>query len=92
MRFREKVLGKIPELLDLPDQALPGVPIIEVFGDRRVLVEGRCTVTRYDSTCILLRNACGRVCVSGCELNMAELSYDRLIITGTICNISISRG
>ena len=92
MKFREKLWGKLPELLDLPDQALPGVPIIEVYGDRRVLVEGRCAVTRYDNECVQLRNSCGCISVSGCGLQMAELSYNRMIITGTICNISISRG
>ena len=92
MKFREKIWGKLPELLALPDQALPGVPIIEVYGDRRVLVEGRCAVIRYDSECVQLRNSYGCVSVVGCGLQMTELTYNRMIITGTICNISISRG
>ena len=46
MKFLSKVNGRIPELLGVPDQTLPGVPIIEIYGDRRVLIEGRSTVVQ----------------------------------------------
>lgn len=92
MKLYDKIRGKIPELLDLPDQTISGVPIIEIYGDRRVLVEGRCTVVQYGSNCIKLRNACGTVCVHGCGLMMVELSQYQMIITGKVENISIARG
>ena len=92
MKLYEKFRGKLPELLDLPDQTLPGVPIIEIYGDRRVLIEGCCTVIQYGGSCIKLRNSCGVVCVCGCGLKMAELSYEKMIITGKIESISFPRG
>ena len=92
MKFFNKVRGKIPELLGVPDQTLPGVPIIEIYGDRRVLIEGRCNVIQYEINCIRLRNACGDVRILGCGLCMAELSRHRMIITGRIESVSICRG
>lgn len=92
MKAYGKLWRKLPELLEIPDQTMPGEPIIEVYGDNRVLIEGRCAVTRYDSAQIQLRNACGTVCIYGCNLCMAELSCSRMIIKGNICNITISRG
>ena len=92
MKFYNKIRGKLPEILGIPDQTLPGVPIIEIFGDTRVLIEGRCTVVQYDITCIRLQNTCGTVCVTGNGLKMAELSMMQTIITGCIDNVSIFKG
>ena len=92
MKFREKVFGLLPELLDLPDQALPGVPIIEVYGDRRVLVEGCFVVLQYADNCIKLRNPSTIICVVGSGLHMVEISSSQTVITGKIENISICRG
>ena len=92
MKLYNKVRGRLPELLGIPDQTLPGVPIIEIYGDRRVLVEGRCSVVQYDINCIKLRNPCGIVSVCGCGLQMAELSRVQTIITGNIESVSIRRG
>lgn len=92
MKLYEKVRSRIPEFLNIPDQTLPGVPIIEIYGDRRVLIEGRCAVLQYTGNCIRLRNSCGAVCVSGCGLTMAELTKNQTIITGKVENISIVKG
>lgn len=90
MKFISKIRGKIPEMLGIPDQTLPGVPIIEIYGDSRVLIEGKSTVVQYGTTCIKLRNCCGIVSICGCGLCMAELSSEQMIITGEIGCVSIN--
>lgn len=92
MKLYRKVLGNIPEIIDVPDQTLPGVPIIEIYGNRRVLIEGRCAVTQYGATCVRLRNRIGVVSICGCGLSMAELSPNRMIVTGSIEGVSIMKG
>lgn len=92
MKLYDKVRGRIPDILDIPDQTLPGDPIIEIYADRRVLIEGRCAVIQYGTSCIRVKNQLGIVCVSGCGLCMAELSKNRMVITGKIENLSIVRG
>lgn len=92
MKLYEKVCGKIPEILDLPDQTLPGVPIIEIYGNKRLLIEGRCSVIDYCESCIKLKNTYGNVCILGRNLIMSELTQQQMIIVGEIDNLSISRG
>lgn len=92
MKLYDKVAGRIPEMLGIPDQTLPGIPIIEIYGNERVLIEGQCRVVQYGCSVIKLRNACGFVCVCGCGLSVAELSQSKMIITGNIQSISMSKG
>lgn len=92
MKLYHKVFGKIPEIIDVPDQTLPGIPIMEIYGDRRILIEGQCAVIQYGLNCIRLRNQCGIVSVCGCDLCMAELSSDRLVVTGRVESVSITKG
>ena len=90
MRVYKKVSKIMPEILNLPDITMPGVPIIEIYGNHRALIEGRCTVVEYGGSCVKMHNACGTVCICGDGLAMAELSQFRTIITGHIESISIS--
>lgn len=92
MNLFRNIRGRIPEMLGIPDQTLPGEPIIEIYGDRRVLVEGKSAVVQYGTGCIKLKYSCGTITVSGCGLCMSELSTQQIIITGRIDCVSISRG
>lgn len=92
MKIYDKVRSRIPELFNIPDMTLPGEPIIEVYGDRRILIEGCCAVLQYAGNCIKLRNSCGIVCIVGCDLCMSEITKTQTIITGKVENISICRG
>ena len=92
MGLYDKVINKIPGLLDLPDQTLPGVPIVEIYGDQRVLIEGRCGLLEYSGDFIRFHNGVGVVSVQGCGMKMAELSKNKMIITGKIESISFIGG
>ena len=92
VKLYDKVRARLPELFNIPELTLPGEAIIEVFGDRRILIEGSCAVLQYAPNCIKLRNQCGTVCVLGCGLRMAEISNTQTIIIGKVENISICRG
>jgi len=92
MKLYDKLAQRLPETLHIPDQTLPGVPIIELYADRRVLIESRCGIMHYESTCIKLRSCGYRVCVCGRGLNIAELSAEQLIITGSVDSVSLRRG
>lgn len=92
MGLYEKVLHRFPEALNIPDQTLPGVPIVELYADRRVLIEGRCAILQYEATCIMLRCCLFNICVCGSKLCIIELSGNQLIITGNISQISMRKG
>ena len=92
MKIYNKVRSRLPELFNIPEMTLPGEPIIEVYGDRRVLVEGCFVVLQYADNCIKLRNPSTIICVVGSGLHMVEISSSQTVITGKIENISICRG
>lgn len=92
MNLYEKLANRLPEVLNIPDQTLPGVPIIELYADRRVLIEGKCAIMQYDCNCIKLRSCSFRVSICGSGLSITELSGEQLIITGTVDCVSVRRG
>ena len=75
--------------LDLDTEAMPGVPLIELYGDRRVLIENHCGVLEYSSEVIRVKVKHGQICVSGCCLKLALMSRERLIISGRIDSVHL---
>ena len=72
--------------------ALPGVPIVELAGDRRVLIENHRGVTEYGMERICVKVNYGILCISGCEMELAQMTKDQLVITGQIESVMIQRG
>lgn len=72
-------------------QVLPGQPVIEITGDRRVLVENHCGVKAYGHQQIVIQVPYGCVCVSGCKLELARMTKDQLVISGQIQSVELRR-
>lgn len=75
--------------LNLDTEPLPGIPLVEMFGDQRVLIENHCGVTAYADTeiCIKVKHGCIHVC--GTQLNLALMSKERLVICGKIASVQL---
>lgn len=89
MKLYDRIRNGIPETMNLPDHTLPGVPIVELYGNRRVLIEGHCAVTQYTDNCITVKTSCGAVAISGHNLHLAVLTKEQLVIVGSICDIHL---
>ena len=76
---------------DLLDEPLPGVPLIEIAGDCRVLIEHHCGVTQYGRCRICVRVKYGFVVVIGRQLELAQMTKEQLIITGKIDTVQLER-
>lgn len=77
---------------DLPDEPLPGLPLIEVAGDRRVLIEHHCGVMEYSTQEIRVKVKYGHICVEGACLTLSHMTKGQLIILGRIHSIHLIRG
>ena len=77
--------------MDLPETPLPGIPVVELAGDRRVLIEGHCGVSEYSRERIGIKVAYGLVCITGCGLELARMTKERLVIRGRIDHVHIQR-
>lgn len=77
---------------DLPSETLPGIPLVEIIGDRRVLVENHCGVVAYGCHEVRIKVSLGVLSIIGSGLQLARMSKQQLVITGRMDGISILRG
>ena len=90
---REKgLMERITNAADLPDMPIPGLPLIELAGDRRVLMENHCGVIEYGKERICVKVKFGQVCICGEDLNLAKMTKSQLIVSGKIQGVELYRG
>ena len=92
MSQHNKPLFRFKKLLDLSSQAVPGVPIVEMAGNRRVLIENHNGVAQYSNDRITVVVKMGRIIVSGRDLEICHMSKQQLVIVGYIDTVSVERG
>lgn len=67
-------------------------PLIEILGDRRVLIEHHKGVSVYESTLMQVKVCFGFLEILGSDLTISCMSVDRLVIIGKIEGMRILRG
>ena len=72
-------------------ESLQRMPIVELAGDGRVLIENHRGVVEYGSEKICVKVRYGFVCVCGLEMELARMTKDQLVITGKIGSVTIQR-
>lgn len=77
---------------DLPDEPIPGQPLIEIIDNRRVLVENHKGVNEYGDTMIRIKVKRGSVCICGQKLELSRMVKGQLIISGIIESVQLCRG
>ncbi len=91
MERSSKFMQWLTDSMDLPEAPVPGLPIVELAGDMRVLIEGHCGVSEYSRERIGVKVSYGLVCVMGCGLDLIRMSRERLVIRGRIDQVQIHR-
>lgn len=82
---------RIADSADLAAESLPGVPVVELAGERRVLIERHCGVTEYSREEICVKVSYGHICVCGCGLELTQMTREQLVISGRIDCIRLVR-
>lgn len=85
-------MDRLTEFTDLPGENLPGLPLLELAGDSRILIENHCGISAYGRECIHIRVRYGRACICGAGLELACMTKNQLVITGRIDSITVLRG
>ena len=91
MKKEQRWLERLADQADLPGEAGLGQPLVELAGDRRVLIEHHQGVIQYGCQRICVKVKYGTVAVEGCDLELARMSREQLIIRGRIDRIQINR-
>ena len=78
--------------INLHGESLPGLPLVEVVGKCRVLIENHLGVICYGNCDIKISVRYGTICIQGFGLQLVNMTHQQLIITGQIDSVSIKRG
>lgn len=76
---------------DIYAEPLPGVPIIELAGDRRVLIENHFGVREYSRQRIGVKVKFGLVVVCGQGLELSRMTRQMLVIQGNVETVTLER-
>lgn len=82
---------RIADGADLSAEPLPGVPVVELAGEHRVLIERHGGVTEYSPERICVKVRYGKVCISGCGLELTCMTREQLVISGRIDCVQLLR-
>jgi sporulation protein YqfC len=83
---------KLAWAANLPDEPTPGEPLVEIIGNRQVLIENHNGVSEYGESLIRVKVKFGTICVSGCNLELARMTKGPLIISGLIESVKLNGG
>lgn len=84
-------MQRLAEGMELPGEAAPGLPLVEICGQRRVLIENHRGVLSYGTELIRVCVSYGAVEVRGCGLELARMTREQLVICGRIDSVSLVR-
>lgn len=76
--------------LDLSGEAPPGVPIIEIIGNSRILIENQVGICNYCKSSVVVKFRHGIICITGDNLELQKMNQNQLVITGSIFELSFS--
>lgn len=85
------LLERLADEADLTAEPLPGQPIVEIAGDRRVLIENHFGVKEYSRERITVKVKYGFVSVCGCHLELMRMTKEQLVICGRIDGVMLQR-
>ena len=74
--------------LQLQGEALPGVPLVEIIGKQRVLIENHNGVNCYTDREVLVNTIIGNIQIYGAKLSLNIMTKDTLVITGKIDSVA----
>jgi len=85
----QKIINKLTTASYLQDEPIPGLPLVEIVGNCRVLIEHHLGVTEYGRERVMIKVRQGHICVSGSCMELIRMTKSQLVIKGTIFSVSI---
>lgn len=82
---------RLREQISRSPEPVPGIPLIEIAGQGRLLIENHRGVCCCGREQIRIRVNYGEVTVTGCRLELAWMSKEMVVITGRIDCVTLHR-
>ena len=91
MAQKRSWIQALADKTDLTTEPLPGIPVVEIAGNRRVLVEGHHGVTSYDDREVCMNVAYGQIKIGGTDLYISKMTQQMMVVTGNITDVQLLR-
>lgn len=89
-KTRRRSFGeKVAQTFSLPADAVAGLPLIELIGDRQVRVENHRGILAYDTREIHIGGGRVTIRVRGLEMELKVMNRGELLITGQIFAVEL---
>ncbi|MBR4109913.1 MAG: YabP/YqfC family sporulation protein [Oscillospiraceae bacterium] len=92
MKGRKHILDRMAVAADLSSEPVPKLPLVEIAGERRVLIENHFGVTGYGSQEICVKVRFGHVIICGKGLELVRMTKEQLVVMGTIDGVRFCKG
>lgn len=92
MGRRGNMIERLTMYADLPLEYTSGMPVIELAGNSRVLIENHMGVSGYDQNKICVKVCYGVVAVHGTCLQIMHMNRYQLVIKGKVSGVSLNAG
>lgn len=86
------LLQRLADEAELMEENVSSEPILELWGDSRVLIERHLGVAQYGCDRICVRIPDGMFTVEGDGLTLCRMCAQQLLIRGKIARVSVKRG
>ena len=91
MGERRSVWQRITNAADLQSEPEPKLPLVELAGYKRLLIENHRGVSQYGCNEICVNVDYGSIYISGEKLELACMSKEQLVVTGTVESVRLCR-
>lgn len=91
MKQRKMGARNILNTVNQKTDMIPGVPLLEIAGECRVLIENHRGIMEYSPQQIIVRVKFGTYCIRGSGLQIAKMGKDQLVILGRIEAVQLDR-
>ena len=82
---------KLPKVLNMGLQNIRQEPLVELWGNHRILIENHLGITGYANDCVHVQLSFGNLCVTGEDLKLSQITKDQLVIHGNILTLQLER-
>ena len=89
MDRRKNWADRLSAAADLQEECIPNLPLVEIAGDRRVLIEHHCGVVEYGRERIIVQVKHGQIGILGDCLELTKMTPHQLIISGRIRSVDL---
>lgn len=88
-KTKQSLLSRLSNATKLPVDSLCGYPLMEIYGDRQILIEGSLNIDLYEEDKIFISYGKKSVRIFGEKLSLESLCENGLCVNGKIMSIEL---